>query len=389
MYTVTELSNLIKNTLEINFTDEINITGEISNIKNSNSHLYMSLKDEKSIINITYWNYYNDKSKNTKLENGNKVIAIGYLNMYVKGGYYQIIASKITILGNGDIHNEYEKLKSHYEGLGYFDIKNKKQIPNKIITIGVITAIGGAALHDFLHVLEKSNYKGTVYLKNAIVQGKDCSKSIVKCIKELDKQNLDVIIITRGGGSKEDLIGFNDKNIIETIYEATTCIISAVGHEIDYVLSDYVADIRAATPSIAGEIIVTNQYNYYNINRLDNNLCIMKEIIINKIDYNKTIVERMMYRLTSYDTVINRISDSFNNKINNIRSIISNQIELQINKCEKMNYIIEYEYENIFNRKHCMIVNDKNEIISTMDEYAKIKNKKKLKIIFKDGVIKL
>ena len=250
---VSDLTDLIKDAIKINFDKGISIIGEISNYKSSKGHIYFTLKDTDSSINTIVWSYMSKKI-NIKLENGSKVIVTGIINIFNKAGTYNLIAHDIKSVGVGDLHQEYLKLKEHYDKLGYFKDDHKKKLPLKINKVGIITASDGAALQDFLYVLKKNNYNGEIYIKNCLVQGKGCPNNVAKCIELLDEMNLDVIVLARGGGSFEDLFGFSDKKVIETVYNCVTLVISAIGHEVDFMLSDFVADISASTPSNAIEI---------------------------------------------------------------------------------------------------------------------------------------
>lgn len=266
---VGELNKLINTTFEEKLDSNFSVTGEISNFKLSNSHAYFTLKDENASINSIIWKYTFKKLTYT---NGDKVICNGKLNFYTKTGNSNIIINTIEKAGIGDLHKQYIENKAYFENLKYFD--KKKPMPNIIINIGIVTSSEGAALQDFLFLMNKNNYVANIKIKNSIVQGPNCPKSIVSGIELLDKLNLDVIILMRGGGSFEDLIGFSNPYVIEAIHNAKTFTISAIGHEIDYMLSDYVADLRAPTPSIAAEMIM--KHNIKNHIQLEHDNQIIK-----------------------------------------------------------------------------------------------------------------
>ena len=280
--TVSDLTELIKDALKINFDKTLCIVGEISNYKVSKNNLFFTLKDEDATLSVVMWNY-NIKKDKPDLDEGKKVKVYGRLTVFNKFGSYNLTAFKVELLGVGDLYQEYMTLKEKYKELGYFDETKKKQLPQNITKIGIITALDGAALQDFLYVLKKNNYCGEILIKGCIVQGKDCPKSVGTCLKELDKMGLDVIIVARGGGSFEDLFGFSNKEVVDALHEMTTCTISAIGHEIDFMLSDYVADIRAPTPSIAGEIISSKKEGQYDINEVNIIMQQLSNIITSKL----------------------------------------------------------------------------------------------------------
>ena len=256
-YSVSELNAEIRNCLIAEFNKTINIVGEIANYKNSNGNAYFVIKDDESSINCTIW-----KNNNNNLKNGLNVTAIGKITTYLKMGTYQLNTYKVVINGVGDIQEKYEKLKLEFE----------KELDNKLKTkyinnIGIITAETGAALQDILYVLKSKNFNGNVYIRNCIVQGAQCPDSVCAGIAYFvnNKIDIDVLLVTRGGGAIEDLMGFSDESVVKAFYECNICTISAIGHEIDYMLSDYAADVRAPTPSIAADIIVGQQVKLDNM----------------------------------------------------------------------------------------------------------------------------
>ena len=386
--TVIELNNLIKNVLKENLSGKIKVAGEISNIKISGGHMYLTLKDKESMINVVLWNC--DRNKSLKnIKDGDKVVVEGVLNVYPKGGYYNINSYNISVTGVGDIHKDYTMYKDFYNNLGYFSEEIKKCLPTDLTNIGVITALEGAALKDFLYVLDKGSFKGDVYIKNGVVQGKECPKSIVECISQLDTMNLDVIVVTRGGGSFEDLMGFSHPDIIEGIHNAKTCVISAIGHEVDHMLSDFVADIRAPTPSVAAEMVVKNQYciysaSYYN-NIIDTCYDIIKEEI-NKYEYKLCNIEA---KIVDGNKIALNYLNQLDNDLLNIQNMLRNKVNNLFNKCDTFTTVVDRNNpEKVLQMGYCMMTDNKNNKISTKAEYLK-NNDKKLKIIFIDGNVNL
>ena len=253
--TISELGVIIKNLIENNVNKNIKIIGELSSVKRSGKHIYTSIKDNDSVIDVIFWNQFYFSNKE-----GDKVVIKGKLNYYSKTGKVNFIGIEIEAVGLGELYIEYQKNYDQFKQNGFFD--NKKDLPINIHSIGILTAKEGAALQDILYVLNKNSYCGKVYIYNCVVQGPKCPSSIVEGIKFFKKNKnikIDILLISRGGGSLEDLIGFSDKKVIKAINKCKIYTISAVGHEVDSMLSDFVANYRAPTPSIAAEVI-SKQY---------------------------------------------------------------------------------------------------------------------------------
>jgi exodeoxyribonuclease VII large subunit len=389
IYSVHELNLEIKNVVMLNYTGKIKVDGEISNYKLSHKNIFFTLKDEESKIDVVCWGSANGGD----LQNGKQVVVTGKLTCWDKQGSYQITASKIDIKGIGDLYALFLKLEKKYRNEGYFDPANKKPLKEQINRVGVITAIEGAALKDLLYVLESNKFHGDLYVKGCIVQGKDCPKSVAECIKELDKMNLDVIVITRGGGSYEDLFGFSHKEVIEAIHDATTCIISAIGHEVDTMLSDYVADIRAPTPSVAGEIIALHQRHKANVDHIFKYRDRLYMDIMTHVHKLKSDIQEMDNIIESPINIIN----ANYNRIESFSSVLKIGISNILNE-----YIIELKNaivlinssdpQGILNGGYVMIVDaDTNKMIRSGVDLMFLKDlassNKKLKIIFKDKTL--
>ena len=193
-----------------------------------------------------------------RLENGMKVVVSGRIDVYERDGKYQIYVNNITADGIGDLYKKFEELKSYYEEMGYFSNEYKRPIPQYASRIGIVTASTGAAIHDILNIAHRRNPYVSLTLYPALVQGKNAAQSIAQGIRTLDAMNFDVIIVGRGGGSIEDLWAFNEEPVIEAVFNSNTPVISAVGHETDFAITDFVADLRAPTPSAAAELAVSD-----------------------------------------------------------------------------------------------------------------------------------
>ena len=236
----------------------IYIKGEISNCKyHSSGHIYFSLKDESgSILCIMFAG--ERRALKFRLQDGQKVIALGRVDVYERDGKYQFYAREIVQDGEGDLYRRYEQLKRELEEMGMFDAQFKQPIPFYNRTVGIVTAPTGAAVRDIINISRRRNPYVQLVLYPALVQGEQAAQSIAAGIRILDNYGVDVIIVGRGGGSIEDLWAFNEEVVARAIFECRTPIISAVGHETDTTIADYAADLRAPTPSAAAEQAVTD-----------------------------------------------------------------------------------------------------------------------------------
>ena len=253
--TVSELTSLVKATLEGSFYN-LTVEGEISGFRPaSTGHWYFSLKDNDAVISAVMWRS-NIRKVGFIPKDGQRVIVKGNLSVYEQRGTYQIVCSSIEPFGEGDILAMLEERKRHYAQLGYFDESQKKPIPKRPNRVAVITSPTGAALQDILQITGRRSPSMDIIILPAVVQGSEAAQSVAARIREVNEFLLaDVIIVGRGGGSIEDLLPFSEPAVIEAIHQSDIPVISAVGHEIDWALSDYVADLRAPTPSAAAELV--------------------------------------------------------------------------------------------------------------------------------------
>ncbi|CBG39717.1 exodeoxyribonuclease VII large subunit [Helicobacter mustelae] len=263
---VSALNAQIQALLETTFL-QVCVEGEISNLTKHNSgHFYFSIKDQDSVISCVLFRG-NAQKLRFVLENAQKVIVQGSISVYVPRGNYQILCTNITPFGQGALHLAYEQLRKKYEKLGYFDAALKKKMPKFPKKIALITSNTGAALQDMLSVAKKRWNLVKLVNFDTLVQGDEAKFQIADRIAYVDgffgsSDAFDVMIIGRGGGSMEDLWAFNEEIVMQAIFEARTPIVSAVGHEIDVVLSDFVADLRAPTPSAAMEMILPEKHHW-------------------------------------------------------------------------------------------------------------------------------
>ncbi len=252
--TVSQLTNRIRSVLETDF-GQISVMGEVSNFTaHSSGHRYFSLKDEQSSISCVMWR---GKAVSFQIKDGLKVKLTGKVTVYPPQGRYQIDVSTVMPAGEGDLFLAYEALKQKLQEKGYFAQERKKILPSNILKIGVSTSPTGAAVRDIISTIERRFPLATIYFRPTLVQGEGSAQDIAKAIAELDSLPLDVIIIGRGGGSIEDLWAYNEEIVANAIYNAKKPIISAVGHETDFTISDFVADLRAATPTASAEIVTS------------------------------------------------------------------------------------------------------------------------------------
>ena len=254
---VSELNSLIKEFFDLNpMFNSVYVKGEISNFKrHSSGHCYFSLKDEKSVIKAVMFKF-NALSLNFEPENGMKVIINARLSSYERDGVYQLYVNEMQPDGVGALHIKFEQLKEKLSKEGLFDEQFKKPLPRFPKTVGVVTSKTGAAVKDIINVIKRRAKNTDIIIYPATVQGADAHKSIVAGIEYFNENKVDVMIVGRGGGSIEDLWCFNEEEVARAIFKSSVPVVSAVGHETDYTISDFVADLRAPTPSAAAELCV-------------------------------------------------------------------------------------------------------------------------------------
>lgn len=263
IYTVSQVNSYIKNMFNQDYAlSNIYIKGEVSNCKyHTSGHIYFTLKDKGGVISAVMF-AGNRNGLKFRMEEGQNVVVLGNVTVYERDGKYQIYAKEILLEGAGDLYQKFEQLKKELEERGLFSEIYKKPIPKYAMKIGVCTAATGAAIQDIINISKRRNPYVQLYLYPCLVQGEGAAKDIVNGIRCLDSMNLDIIIVGRGGGSIEDLWAFNEEIVAQAIFDCNTPIISAVGHETDTTISDYVADRRVPTPSAAAELAVFNYDEY-------------------------------------------------------------------------------------------------------------------------------
>ena len=355
-FTVSQLNNLIKNMLEDSFPS-IQLKGEISNFKNNSSgHLYFALKDSESQISAVMFRGRASTLKFTP-KDGMLVLVTGSVSVYPPQGRYQIIITSMVQAGLGEIMEMLEERKKKLAAEGLFDSSRKKILPYFPKTVGVITSPTGAALRDILQIVRRRNSKVSVTVLPAMVQGEGASFTIERMIRIANEYNLcDVLIVGRGGGSLEDLLPFSDENVVRAIADSRIPTISAVGHEIDWALSDFAADVRAPTPSAAAEIAVPVQQEIeVSIQNMKNDLY---DTMLRKIQNLRMLLktftpENMELQLRHIEQpLLNRYENARSGLEENIRRFIQEKrqrIQNRITVLESCNP------QTIFNRGYSMV----------------------------------
>lgn len=295
VYSVGQVNTYIKNmfTQDI-LLNKLSVKGEVSNCKyHSSGHIYFTLKDGSGTLAAVMF-AGNRNGLDFRMEDGMKVVVTGSVSVYERDGKYQLYAQKIVQDGEGDLFRKYQKLKNELEEMGMFADEYKKPIPRFATRIGIVTAATGAAVRDIMNIARRRNPYVQLVLYSAIVQGEYAAGSIVKGINYLDEYGVDIIIVGRGGGSIEDLWAFNEEEVARAIFNCSTPIISAVGHETDYTIADFVSDLRAPTPSAAAELAV------FDIMGVEGQLCMyqdrLRHIMMKCIDaYRDKLSEYMVH----------------------------------------------------------------------------------------------
>ena len=266
VYTVTQVNAYIKNMFMQDYMlQSLYVKGEVSNCKyHSSGHIYFTLKDSKGTISCVMF-AGNRNGLKFRLEEGQQVIVLGTVDVYERDGKYQMYAKQIILDGAGLLYERFEQLKRKLQEQGMFDPGYKQPIPRFIRTLGIVTADTGAAVRDIIQIATRRNPYIQIILYPAIVQGEQAAQSIVKGIRALEYYGVDVMIVGRGGGSIEDLWAFNEEIVAQAVFDCSVPVISAVGHETDTTIIDYVSDLRAPTPSAAAELAVYDIHQFTDI----------------------------------------------------------------------------------------------------------------------------
>lgn len=353
--TITEINQYIKTILDNDsLLNCVYIKGEISNFKNhSRGHLYFTLKDDETRISAVM--FYNNALKlNFKPEDGMNVLIKGRISSYPAQGSYQIYVETMDLDGVGNLYVEFEKLKEKLLKEGLFSQEHKKILPKYPKKIGIVTAPTGAAVRDIISTIKRRFPICETILFPSLVQGKDAAPDLVRQIKKADEYNLDLLIVGRGGGSIEDLWAFNEEIVARAIYEAKTPIISAVGHEPDFTIADFVADLRAPTPTGAAEMAVPtmleiktliNQYTL-RANKNIKNIVNRKFILYKNLE-NRRILKNplMLYELK--EQRLDKLMDLLNRNIIKILDLKKYNLNINFNKIKSPKNLLEIKNKEL------------------------------------------
>ena len=387
--TISELTRYIKGIIDNNeFLNKVYIKGEISNFKNhTRGHYYFTLKDEKSRINAVM---FASSVKNIKFmpNDGMKVLVTGRISVYEATGGYQIYVDDMVEDGVGNLYVAFEQLKEKLGKEGLFDVAHKKKIRKVPRKIGIITASTGAAIKDILTTIKRRFPVCETILFPSLVQGEKAKEDIVRNIELANTYDLDTLIVGRGGGSIEDLWPFNEEIVARAIYNSKIPVISAVGHEIDYTIADFVADLRAPTPTAAAELAVpdiTTILSYLDTAKVRSsnaisNLCDSKRMLLNKLE-DSYILKRPM-------AIYEAKEQKLDNLIDNLRNAINKKIEIKkVKLFELTNSYVFYNPDIVLGVKRNNLENviHKLEILKAVDEYDYLKEYRGL-ILFDENL---
>ena len=372
--TVSEVNNYLKRIVDNDFImNNLSVKGEVSNLKfHSSGHIYFSLKDGESKINCVMFKS-DAVNLNFKLENGMEVGIRARLSLYIKEGNYQLYCREISNLGIGELFEKFEKMKKELKEEGLFETGYKRKIPEFPSCIGVITSPTGAAVRDIIQVIRRRNSLVDIIIYPAKVQGLAAEKTLIDGIQYFNnKDNVDTIIIGRGGGSIEELWAFNDKELAYEIFNSKIPTISAVGHETDFTIADFVCDIRASTPSVAAELCVKV------INEEKSKIDGLKSILERNI---QRIIEIESMNLTHISEVLeanhpSRVVELERKKINGIekelQKLIKSKIEKEkekINTCNKL--LSSMNPLNVLDRGFSIVSNKKGTVLNSVSDLSK------------------
>lgn len=388
IFSVGQINHYIKNLIENDFIlNSLWVKGEISNFKyHSTGHMYFTLKDNNAAINCVMFKGSADILPFIP-ENGMSVVICGYISIYEKTGQYQLYAELMEPLGAGALNTAFEQLKAKLDLEGLFDDDYKREICKYPKCIGVITSPVGAAIRDIINISKRRNSSVKIVVIPALVQGENAVASIVSAIKLANEWGkCDTLILGRGGGSMEDLQAFNDEKVARAVFASEIPVISAVGHETDFTIVDFVADLRAPTPSAAAELAVNNRE--FDNERIDNIIENLNSNINSRILYEKNRLENLMERrffkrpmdyITDNEIYISNLEKQMNNIIKSKLTEKNIVFERLLSKIELLSPFA------MLKKGYTIIENNRGKNIKTIDDIDLYDN---IKILFKDGEVK-
>lgn len=418
LLTVSDIIELIKTSLESQFRS-LAIQGEVTNLSRSNTgHIYFSLSDADSMINCALFKMDAYRNPYTReLKNGDKVKVLGNIGVYSKRGTFQVIVKQITKLGAGDLKEQFEQLKKSLAASGLFDLEHKKEIPRYPKRVAVITSPEGAAFQDFINIYDRRSLWMDILLIPALVQGEKAPESLRKALynvidyhlnKAPEDKKIDVIVLTRGGGSLEDLWAFNDEALAWDIHNCPIPLISAVGHEVDFSISDMVADRRSETPSAAAEMLTESQskladsLRFYqaSLSKFSNDLVMNNRqrlqslgpfqnlsLIQEKVARYRNELQRVdlinrPYEFTGYHEKVMALEEYLSGLKNSLpqRAV---EIGYQLEKNHEL--LMAFNPRNVLSRGYSYLEDEKHNVISNIQSFKKLKSGAKIYAHLVDG----
>ncbi|MBR5766997.1 MAG: exodeoxyribonuclease VII large subunit [Lachnospiraceae bacterium] len=338
-YSVGQVNSYIRNMFEQDFMlRSVHVKGEVSNVKyHSSGHIYFTMKDNTGTLACVMF-AGNRKGLAFTLKEGQQIIAGGRIDVYERDGKYQLYAASIVLDGLGQLYERFEQLKKELEEMGMFADEYKKPIPKYITKLGVVTAPTGAAVRDIINITKRRNPHVSIILYPAKVQGEGSAESIVEGIRMLEAQGVDVMIVGRGGGSIEDLWAFNEESVARAIFDCTVPVISAVGHETDTTIADFVADLRAPTPSAGAELAVFDIMAFSDM--LNGYKEALKDSLIDAVGKKRDRYEKLALKLQGlspghklreqrmrYISLLEHLQDSMNGTLKDKRHLLDIRVE--------------------------------------------------------------
>lgn len=412
--TVTQIVSEIKYTLESNFR-AIFVIGEVSNLSSSAAgHWYFNLSDGQSSISCALFKM--DAMRNPvirKLKDGDQIYITGPISVYGKRGTFQLLAKKILPAGKGNLLAQYEMLKEKLRIEGLFDMELKKEIPKYPSKIAVITALKAAALQDFLNVMKRRSLWSEIVIVPALVQGDASAKSLQEAYAKAQKiVGVEVIVLTRGGGAMEDLWSFNDEKLVRAIFDSEIPTISAVGHQVDYTLCDYVSDLRCETPTAAAEVLSQAQTQLlqrlsYTGHKLKHLLFEQHTKVEKKIKKLNPLNQLHLIKQRIYEAKERLYKNKIHHRAHELMPVTEYQMQLDdfassMQRCvhqklEKQMHRVDIcggmlqslNPHNVLKRGYSILKDDKNNVITNLEKFNKIPKDGKLTLQFVDGTAQL
>lgn len=384
---VSHLNGYIKQSLQDNpYLAEFSVVGEISQYTvSARDHAYFSIKDDQSVINCVIFSR-NRSALKIDPQIGMKVKVTGGLDYYSAGGKLQMIATNIEDKGAGDLHEQFNKLFKKLQNEGLFDGSHKKAIPILPRRIGVVTSQSGKVISDIVNTIRKRNPHHDILLYPASVQGELCPPEVISGIKYFNEnKNVDVIIVARGGGSYEELFCFNDEGIARAVYASEIPVISAIGHEPDYTIIDYVADVRAATPTAAGEMVIAS---YADQTKEIDNLALNLDIAINQfIDSRRKALDvyknhKALHSPAFYAREQLAVVNGLKNQLDALSSRFVKQAQSEVNEVKVR--LDALNPNNVLNRGYSYVCNSKGKAVESAKSVKKGDN---VSIVLSDGTL--